>query len=153
MRWRLRRKAVAWIALALTGSAGGCGATERSESEIRTMLDDQVRCWNAGDFDGFMNGYWRSDSLTFSSGGKTTRGWESTRTRYYERYPDRAAMGRLSFDELEIHPLDRSAALTLGHWHLEREGDNVGGNFSLVLQRFAEGWLIIHDHTSVRPEE
>jgi beta-aspartyl-peptidase (threonine type) len=36
----------------------------------------------------------------------------------------------------------------LGHWHLARANGDVGGVFSLVWQRFPEGWRIIHDHTS-----
>jgi len=31
---------------------------------------------------------------------------------------------------------------------LKREKDELGGVFSLVWQRFPEGWKIIHDHTS-----
>jgi beta-aspartyl-peptidase (threonine type) len=36
----------------------------------------------------------------------------------------------------------------LGHWHLTRLKGDIGGVFSLVWQRFPEGWRIIHDHTS-----
>jgi beta-aspartyl-peptidase (threonine type) len=38
--------------------------------------------------------------------------------------------------------------LVLGHWHLARAQGDIGGVFSLVWQRFPEGWRIIHDHTS-----
>jgi beta-aspartyl-peptidase (threonine type) len=31
---------------------------------------------------------------------------------------------------------------------LEARKDELGGVFSLVWQRFPEGWKIIHDHTS-----
>lgn len=133
--------------------SSGCASRDRTANEIRAVLDRQVASWNAGDIDGFMDGYWRSDELTFSSGGQTTRGWEATRNRYHERYADPKTMGRLSFDELEIQSLDRTVALVLGRWQLARETGNVGGNFSLVLRRFPEGWRIIHDHTSVRPME
>jgi len=47
-----------------------------------------------------------------------------------------------------FHFLGPDAALILGHWHLKREKDDLGGVFSLVWQRFPEGWRIIHDHTS-----
>jgi ketosteroid isomerase-like protein len=36
----------------------------------------------------------------------------------------------------------------LGRWHLKRDSDELGGVFTLVFQRFSEGWKIIHDHTS-----
>ncbi len=38
----------------------------------------QQEAWNRGDIDAFMEHYWKSDDLTFSSGGKTTRGWRAT---------------------------------------------------------------------------
>ena len=30
----------------------------------------------------------------------------------------------------------------------QREKDDVGGVFTLVWQRFPDGWKIVHDHTS-----
>ena len=81
-----------------------------------------------------MDAYWRSDKLTFSSGGKTTRGWEATRDQYLKNYPDRKTMGTLKFTELEVQQLDDKAALMLGRWHLTRD-QPVGGNFSLVWQK------------------
>jgi beta-aspartyl-peptidase (threonine type) len=95
-----------------------------------------------------MDHYLRADALTFSSGGKTTRGWTQTVDRYRERYPTRDKMGRLTFSGLEITPLSDAAALVLGQWNLQREGDSLSGNFSLVMRKVADRWLIIHDHTS-----
>jgi beta-aspartyl-peptidase (threonine type) len=57
-------------------------------------------------------------------------------------------MGQLDFSGLEFHFLSNDAALVLGHWHLARARGDIGGVFSLVWQRFPEGWRIIHDHTS-----
>jgi len=62
-------------------------------------------------------------------------------------------MGTLDFSNLEFRPLGTDAALVLGHWHLKREKDEIGVVFTLVFQRFPEGWRIIHDHTSVSPNE
>jgi ketosteroid isomerase-like protein len=59
-------------------------------------------------------------------------------------------MGTLDFSGLEFRFLGPDSALVLGRWHLKRGGEtgDIGGVFSLVLQRFPEGWRIIHDHTS-----
>jgi hypothetical protein len=51
-------------------------------------------------------------------------------------------------DGLEITPLGNDAALVLGQWNLARESEPVRGNFSLVVRRVDDRWLIIHDHTS-----
>ena len=69
-----------------------------------------------------------------------------------ESYPDKQTMGELDFSGLEIRPLGPTAALVLGQWHLKRQAGDVGGVFSLVFQRFPDGWRIIHDHTSAQKQ-
>ena len=121
---------------------------DRAIQEIKALLTRQVGRWNAGDIDGFMAYYWKSDDLTFSSGGTMRRGWETTRSRYKQRYPTPERMGRTTFSELEVRALGESAAMVLGRWNLHREPDPIGGNFTLVLEKIGGKWLIIHDHTS-----
>jgi len=115
---------------------------------VTSILTAQQDAWNRGDIDAFMEHYWKSEELTFSSEGKTTRGWKATLTRYQERYPTPKEMGRLKLDELEITPLGTSAAMVLGRWNLQRESGPLSGNFTLVVRKFDESWLIVHDHTS-----
>lgn len=116
---------------------------------IESILSQQAAAWNAGDIDSFMQHYWKSDKLTFSSGGRTTRGWETTKENYVQRYPTRERMGHLSFGAIEVTPLGDSGALVLGRWHLERDPAPIGGNFSLAFRRFEGAWVIVHDHTSL----
>ena len=121
--------------------------------KIESVLKTQADCWNDGDIDGFMETYWKSENLTFSGSGKTTRGWQATLDQYKTSYP-RDKMGALTFDELEITMLSEEAALVLGSWHLsipkkEDEADEKkDGNFSLVLRKLNGAWKIIHDHSS-----
>lgn len=115
---------------------------------ITAVLTAQQRAWNRGDVDTFLVGYWRSPELTFSGSSGVARGWDGVLARYKKNYPDRGTMGQLDFSELEFRFLGPDAALVLGRWHLKREKDEVGGVFTLVWQRFPEGWKIIHDHTS-----
>ena len=117
---------------------------------LEDILQTQAAAWNRGDIDAFMDHYWKSEDLTFSSGGKTTRGWQTTKDNYKRRYPTRDQMGKLTFDQLEVFPLGDTAALLLGHWHLDRTNP-VGGNFSLVFRKIDGAWVIVHDHTSRRP--
>jgi beta-aspartyl-peptidase (threonine type) len=121
-------------------------ATDRSK--ITAVLTAQQTAWNRGDVDAFIVGYWESPELTFSGSGGIARGFDGVRQRYKRNYPDRAAMGQLAFSDLEFRFLGPDAALVLGHWHLQREKGDIGGVFSLVWQRFPDGWKIVHDHTS-----
>jgi ketosteroid isomerase-like protein len=126
-------------------------AYERSADReaISTVLSVQQTAWNRGDVEAFLVGYWRSPELTFSGSSGVARGWDGVLARYKKNYPDRAAMGQLDFSELEFRFLGPDAALVLGRWHLKRQQDGIGGVFTLVWQRFPDGWKIIHDHTSV----
>jgi isoaspartyl peptidase/L-asparaginase-like protein (Ntn-hydrolase superfamily)/ketosteroid isomerase-like protein len=130
---------------------GGVTDSEATpQQQITDLLQQQTRAWNAGDIDRFMQLYWRSDELTFSSGGSITRGWDATLDRYRERYPTGQAMGTLAFSDLEFHPLGAAAMQVQGEWNLQRRDDPIGGRFTLVLQRLPVGWRIVHDHTSQR---
>ena len=124
----------------------GCAAP----SSPHQVLETQASAWNRGDIEAFMETYARD--ISFSSGGETRRGWEQVLSRYRRRYPDREAMGTLSFSELEIHELSDRAAWLTGRWRLEREADAPHGVFTLILRRDAGGWRIIHDHTSAAGE-
>jgi ketosteroid isomerase-like protein len=116
---------------------------------VVAVLDDQKTAWNRGDVPAFMNGYWRSPDVTFAGKTGFTRGWDTVLARYQHNYPDQASMGHLEFSELEVRPLGPDAALILGKWHINRPAGDVGGIFTLVLQKFPEGWRITHDHTTV----
>lgn len=123
-------------------------APPAAEVQIRSLLDHQVAAWNRGDIEGFMQGYWNSPETAFVSSNGILRGWQNVLNRYRKAYPSRAAMGHLDFSGLEITPLGPSAALVMGHWHLQRQKDAPEGVFTLVFRRFPEGWRIINDHTS-----
>jgi uncharacterized protein (TIGR02246 family) len=115
---------------------------------IHAVLSAQQAAWNRGDVDAFLVGYWHSPELTFSGSNGVSRGWDGVMARYKKTYPDQATMGQLDFSELEFRFLGPDAALVLGKWHLKRESGDIGGVFSLVWQRFPDGWKIVHDHTS-----
>lgn len=130
------------------GESSDPAKTSTVETEIKQLLLRQVKDWNEGDIDAFMKPYWKSEQLTFSSGGKITRGYAKTLQGYKERYPDAKTMGVLSFQQLEFQTLGNQAMQVLGTWKLARDNEPMEGRFTLVLRRFPEGWKIIHDHTS-----
>ena len=124
-------------------------AEEGVAEKLKSIVQLQENAWNRGDIDGFMEGYWKSDKLTFSSGGETRRGWETTRSRYKLNYPDKATMGKLTFSQLEVQVLSDELALMLGDWKIEANKPSEG-NFSLLWRRIEGTWVIVHDHSSSR---
>ena len=136
------------IGIAVAGSATARRATQPAKFQIRAVLDAQVEAWNRGDVEAFMQGYRNSPSTSFVTSTGILRGWETVLARYKKTYPDRGAMGTLTFSDLEINVLSPNAAYVVGRWQLRREHDRPGGVFTLIFRKFPEGWRIVHDHTT-----
>lgn len=115
---------------------------------IRQLLSDQTQAWNRGDLEGFMEGYWKNDSLRFIGKSGITYGWKQTLLNYQKGYPDKAAMGTLHFTILHIDELSSTYVQVIGKWHLTRTIGNVSGHFTLLLRRIDGKWLIVSDHSS-----
>jgi ketosteroid isomerase-like protein len=141
------------VFLAASGRPTAEALKEADRAAIVAVLTTQQNDWNKGDIRDFMAGYWNSSELTFAGSRGFTRGWQPVMARYEKNYADKAAMGTLDFQELEIRSLGPEAALVLGKWHLQRQAGDVGGIFTLVFQKFPEGWRIVHDHTTQSPPE
>ena len=117
------------------------------EVAIRKVLSTQEAAWNSGNIENFMKGYWVSDSLMFI-GKSVTYGWQKTLDNYKKRYPDTAAMGKLSFNLLEFKPLSPVYYFVVGKWHLQRSIGNLEGYFTLLFKKINGQWFIIADHSS-----
>lgn len=120
------------------------------ETAVKAAMARQQEAWNRGDIRAFMQEYLDSPELTFV-GKQVTRGFEATLQRYLKTYPTPAAMGRLTFSEVEVHALGKDHAWVLGRFHLERTaegGGNAGGRYTLIFTRTRQGWKMALDHTS-----
>ena len=151
--------AVLFAAGCASGQGGGAGSGRGAGSAdpgpaIERVLTQQAAAWNRGDLEAFMDGYWRSPDLVFTSGARVQRGWQMTLDRYVASYgTSPETMGRLTFSDLEIHPLGDGAAWALGRWRLDYDGgESPGGIFTLVFREIDGRWLIVHDHTSSDPD-
>jgi ketosteroid isomerase-like protein len=118
------------------------------EITIRKVLDDQIRAWNKGDIEGFMQGYWKNDSLMFIGKSGINWGWQKTLENYKRGYPDTAAMGKLSFDIILIKKLSPEYYYVVGKWMLTRSIGDLSGHYNLLFRRVNGLWLIIADHSS-----
>ncbi|HDL18682.1 MAG TPA: DUF4440 domain-containing protein [Bacteroidetes bacterium] len=117
------------------------------KEEIGSVIDKQVTSWNAGSIDGFMVYYWHSDQFTFQSGNNRLHGWQALHDRYVKNYSGENH-GKLNFTDIEIKILSAKYALVLGRWRVTLPDTSKEGLFSLILQKFPQGWRIINDHSS-----
>jgi ketosteroid isomerase-like protein len=131
-------------------SVGSINREIKGSLAVTEVLGSQVNAWNNHDLDAFMAGYWKSPELTFFSGATERHGWQETMDRYRTTYQAPGhEMGRLEFANLRVEMLGPDAAFVRGEWHLTMsDGKTPHGLFTLVFRRFADGWKIVHDHTS-----
>ncbi|RKS14651.1 DUF4440 domain-containing protein [Flavobacterium sp. 120] len=118
------------------------------EKEIKAVLEKQRLDWNNGDMIGYMQGYLKSDSLLFVGKTGPFYGWEKNLQVYQQVYPDKAAMGNLTFDIIQIKMIDKKHAFVLGGWNLQMEKGEQKGFFTLIVKKIKEGWKIVVDHSS-----
>jgi uncharacterized protein (TIGR02246 family) len=122
----------------------------REQLDVVKVLVSQEAAWNKGDIEGFAQAYKDSPDILFVT-NSVNRGFAGIVAAYRRDFPSKAAMGTLSFSDLEVHPLDENFAVVIGKYHLERgkkDGGNAEGMFSLVLEKTDQGWKIVVDHTT-----
>jgi lysophospholipase L1-like esterase/ketosteroid isomerase-like protein len=116
--------------------------------QIERIFYQQEKDWNKGDIDAFMKAYWNSDELQFGGANGITFGWKETLERYKTGYPDRATMGRLSFQIKDMTRHSENVVSLAGSWELTRDNDRPGGHFLLIWKKIDGEWKIVVDHTS-----
>ena len=116
---------------------------------IKKMLYTQQECWNNGDIYGFMEGYWNSEELIFTSDEHMpSYGWQNTLERYKNSYPTKESMGEFQFEIYDVQLTSKESAILNGKWELFRINDHPQGNFWLNLKKIDENWLIVKDSTT-----
>jgi ketosteroid isomerase-like protein len=141
------QKIFLFVTVALFFSSSITSQTKEGKN-IRKVLTAQDKAWNNGDIEGFMQTYWKSDSLMFIGKSGITYGWQKTLNNYKKGYPDTAAMGKLRFELIEIKKLSAENYFVVGKWFLTRTIGNINGAFTLLLRKIKNRWVIIADHSS-----
>ena len=118
---------------------------EQDSEAIRAMLIAQKEAWNNYDIVSFMDGYWKSDDLTFYGSGGIIKGWEATLERYKKSYPSKEHFGTLNFVFNEISPVAEDTYYVMGEYYLTRPVGNTNGIFMLVVKKIDGAWKVIAD--------
>ncbi len=119
----------------------------QSTKQVIDLMKEQEKAWNEANIEGFMQYYWKSDSLKFIGNKGITYGWEKTLANYKKSYPNAEAMGKLRFTLLECTQTGKKAIYVIGKWELTKEKP-VGGHFTLLWKKIDGKWVIVSDHTS-----
>jgi hypothetical protein len=123
-------------------------AQEKEINPVIALLDQQQTDWNDGNIEGFMKGYWQSDSLVFIGSSGVSYGWQKVLDNYKKKYSGPNNMGQLSFKIVKLYDLNEQYKFVIGKWKLEFVKDFKEGHFTLLLQKIGDKWVIIADHSS-----
>lgn len=118
------------------------------EKAILKILDNQILCWNKGDLDNFVKGYWKNDSLMFIGSNGVVYGYRDLLDRYKKNYGDTSKMGRLRFEILHMQKLSTEYYYVVGKWFLQRSIGDAGGHYTLLFRKINGTWKIVADHSS-----
>jgi ketosteroid isomerase-like protein len=164
--WPCRKTAVA-LAVFLIPLLSACTNARPVETlqserevieEIDGLIEAQVAAWNSGDLEGFTSVY--SEDCKFLSPSGLTEGRAQVLARYRRRYPDRAAMGTLRFEFIEMVPASMEVESVFGlvkstgifgvsvaaTWFLSYpDRDTASGLTLIIFRRTPKGWRIIQD--------
>lgn len=115
---------------------------------LLTLLNTQADEWNKGNIDGYMKGYWNSDSLRFIGKRGIRYGYDSVATMYKRHYDSKDKMGHLVFSSLSYNKLAYIPEIVnvCGKWNISGK-DSAGGYFSLIMQPINGEWKITTDQT------
>lgn len=136
------------LTLLLCSSCFCAIAQSKDEAAIRKMLAAQVTEWNKANMEGYMKGYWESDSLLFIGSKGPTYGYAATLARYKKSYPDTDHTGTLTSTLVSIKKLSPEYYFVVGKWDLKRKAGDVGGSYTLLLRKIKGEWVIVCDHSS-----
>jgi uncharacterized protein (TIGR02246 family) len=127
--------------------SSSCLAEDLKE-EISQVLKKQNEAWNKGDLDGYVRPYDDSGDFVFVS-STIIRSPQKLKERYELRYKaGEADFGEISVSELEVQELAPGLARAWGRWKVAFERTQITGLFTLILQKKAGQWRIIHDHSN-----
>ncbi len=124
-----------------------CSAQSSEEVDKKAILKvmKTQEAWSNNDLEGFMEGYWKSDSLKFYGSRGVTKGWQKTLDNYKKGYPSKEYTGTLKFKVNDISKINDDSYWVMGEYHLKRSVGNANGIFMIIFKKINGKWVIVAD--------
>lgn len=139
------KKATFYLFCLITLYTCNTDTIDDDKKEIISIMNNQEQAWSNYDIEGFMKGYWKSDSLKFYGSNGITHGWEKTLANYKKRYPTKSESGKLTFTIDAITPIEDESYYVMGQYHLKRDIGNANGVFMIIFKKINGEFKIIAD--------
>lgn len=125
------------------------GTTQSDDkTAILNVMAAQEKAWSENDLEGFMQGYWKSDSLKFYGSNGLTKGWQQTLDNYKAGYPTKDHSGTLTFEIDDISKIEANSYWVMGRYFLKRNVGDANGNFLIIFKKIDGEWKIVADMSS-----
>lgn len=142
-------KKIFYFCCLLAFTACTAQTTEAEDKKaILAVMKTQEKAWSNNDLEGFMQGYWKSDSLKFYGSRGLTKGWDQTLANYKKGYPTKEHSGTLSFVIDDISKIENNSYWVMGQYHLKRSVGDANGNFLIIFKKINGEWKIVADMSS-----
>ena len=139
------KKLLFLFATILILSSCSTSTEEQDKKDILAIMDVQQIAWSKHDLEGFMKGYWKSDSLKFYGSSGITYGWDKTLANYKKGYPTPDHSGTLKFKINDITKIETASYYVMGAYHLTRKVGDANGVFMIIFKKIKGEWKIVAD--------
>jgi hypothetical protein len=120
---------------------------EKEEKIILNIIDSQAKAWNEGSLEGYMDAFWRSESLRMVSKAGVQYGWDTTMKMYKESIKSKEDMGTLWLKAVKLDFLNKDVVFIIGRWEVDQK-EKTGGHFVQLWKKIKGKWVITTDYTS-----
>lgn len=117
----------------------------KDKEAIKAVMKLQEKAWSQNDLEGFMQGYWKSDSLKFYGRNGLTKGWQQTLDNYKKSYPTKEHSGSLTFIINDISKIEKGSYWVMGEYFLKRSVGDANGVFLIIFKKINGEWKIVAD--------
>jgi uncharacterized protein (TIGR02246 family) len=153
------KRALALVVLLpwLFATAAPAQPPDTATTEVQKFVRTFVEASNKTDAKAVMGMYSKKPGIISIDDGKITRGWEAIRSETNEIVGHEGRY-KISLGSIDVTPLGPTYALAVAPYTMALVTEDgatfqVRGAITLVLEKAAGKWQIIHDHTSSQPSE
>jgi len=133
------------ILLTISVSAQNNSNYKQDKEAILAVMKAQEIAWSQNDLEGFMKGYWKSDSLKFYGASGLTKGWQQTLDNYKKGYPTKEHSGTLTFKINDVSAIENNSYWVMGEYFLKRNVGDANGVFIIIFKKINGEWKIVGD--------
>jgi hypothetical protein len=144
----MKKLLLLFVIILLTTSCGAqqnASKIDADKKEILAVMKAQEVAWSNNDLVGFMQGYWKSDSLKFYGKSGLTTGWQQTLDNYKKGYPTKEDSGTLTFTIESMTPVETKSYYVMGQYFLKRTVGDANGVFMIIFKKINGEWKIVAD--------